>query len=371
MTNNEQAKPSVVLFYHSLLSDWNHGNAHFLRGIVSELRARGHTVTVYEPHDAWSLQNLLAEHGTNPIDEFKTAYPGLDSTRYDLNTLDLDLVLDQADLVIVHEWNDPDLVKRIGEHRHKTRTYRLLFHDTHHRSVSDAESMAAYDLSYYDGVLAFGNMIRDIYLSNDWTQQAWTWHEAADTRIFHPMDNFTPQGDLVWIGNWGDEERTAQLYEFLINPVKALGLNAQVHGVRYPQSAIASLGEANLNYGGWLPNYKVPATFAQYRVTVHVPRRYYSTILPGIPTIRVFEALACEIPLVCAPWEDTEGLFTPGKDFLMAKTGEEMRNHLYALLHDLEIAQALTHQGRRTILEKHTCAHRADELLIIYSQLNI
>ena len=32
---------NFVLFYHSLLSDWNHGNAHFLSGIVSELRARG------------------------------------------------------------------------------------------------------------------------------------------------------------------------------------------------------------------------------------------------------------------------------------------------------------------------------------------
>ena len=28
----------VVLFCHSLASDWNHGNAHFLRGLVAELR---------------------------------------------------------------------------------------------------------------------------------------------------------------------------------------------------------------------------------------------------------------------------------------------------------------------------------------------
>ena len=27
----------AVLFYHSLASDWNHGNAHFLRGVCSEL----------------------------------------------------------------------------------------------------------------------------------------------------------------------------------------------------------------------------------------------------------------------------------------------------------------------------------------------
>jgi spore maturation protein CgeB len=47
-----------VLFYHSILSDWNHGNAHFLRGIASELVERGHQVVVYEPADGWSLSNL-------------------------------------------------------------------------------------------------------------------------------------------------------------------------------------------------------------------------------------------------------------------------------------------------------------------------
>jgi len=35
----------VVMFYHSLVSDWNHGNAHFLRGVVTELLRREHEVT--------------------------------------------------------------------------------------------------------------------------------------------------------------------------------------------------------------------------------------------------------------------------------------------------------------------------------------
>lgn len=190
----------IVMFYHSLLSDWNHGNAHFLRGVVSELGSRNHEVHVYEPKDAWSLENLLTEHGEEPIKRFYAAYPSLESTRYDLKTLDLDEVLDDADLVIVHEWNAHELVQRVGKHRASVGGYRLLFHDTHHRSVSDRSSMAAYDLSNYDGVLAYGSVIRDIYLSQGWIPRAWTWHEAADTRVFHPIDatgyqeeNLTPQ----------------------------------------------------------------------------------------------------------------------------------------------------------------------------------
>ena len=62
-------------------------------------------------------------------------------------------------------------------------------------------------------------------------------------------------------------------------------------------------------------------------VTVHIPRQPYVQALPGIPTIRPFEALACGIPLICSPWQDVEGLFTPGTDFLIARHGREMTRH--------------------------------------------
>ena len=359
----------VILFCHSLVSDWNHGNAHFLRGVCSELRARGHDVQVYEPADAWSVANLVAEHGQPPLQGFARAYPALRSHRYRHDLLDLDAALAGADLVLVHEWNGHPLVKRIGLHRKAHRHYRLLFHDTHHRCVTDPASMAAYDLRHYDGVLAFGSVIRDLYLREGWANRAWTWHEAADTRVFKPLSSRERDGDLVWIGNWGDEERSAELREFLLEPVRELGLRARVHGVRYPEDALRSLASAGIEYDGWLPNYEVPAVFARYRATVHVPRRPYAAALPGIPTIRVFEALACGIPLVCAPWDDCESLFEPGADFLMAPNGNEMKRQLKTVLNDPDLANALAQQGRRTVLARHTCAHRVDELLGIYAEL--
>jgi spore maturation protein CgeB len=360
----------IVIFCHSLLSDWNHGNAHFLRGITTELLCRGHQVRVYEPSTAWSLQNLLADYGESAISGFHAAYPQLESIRYDRSTLDLNQALAGANLVLVHEWNDPEVVQQIGRHRAEAGSYRLLFHDTHHRAITAPETMAAYDLSDYDGVLAFGAVIRDLYLDQGWIAQAWTWHEAADTRIFHPIEQPSEsEGDLVWIGNWGDDERTAELYEFLINPIKALGLKARVYGVRYPQSAQQALRDAGIEYGGWLPNYRVPQVFSRFRVTVHVPRRPYAAALPGIPTIRPFEALACGIPLISAPWQDAEGLFTPGKDFLVAPTGEAMQHHLKALLANPSLGRKLATHGLQTIQSRHTCAHRVDELLQIYAQL--
>lgn len=361
---------NIALFYHSLVSDWNHGNAHFLRGIAWELQKRGHRLRIFEPAGGWSLGNLLHEYGEAPLEAFEELYPGLHSTFYDPATLDLDEALDLIDLVIVHEWNDPGFVSRIGTHRRTHGDYRLLFHDTHHRSATEPEKMAAYDLAGYDGVLVFGKAIADIYRSRKWAQRVWVWHEAADVRVFMPLPEVQKEGDLVWIGNWGDDERSAELQEFLLEPVKALGLKAHVYGVRYPPEAIGALSQAGIEYRGWLPNFQAAVTLARFRMTVHIPRRPYVKALPGVPTIRPFEALACGIPLVCAPWKDTERLFSPGKDYLLARDGAEMKRQLRRLLSDSRVADALSTHGRETILQRHTCGHRVDELLDIYHRID-
>ena len=358
----------IRLFYHSLLSDWNHGNAHFLRGVVSELKARMHDVVVFEPRGSWSLQNLLSEYGGAPLDKFRAAYPGQDSVRYDLATLNLEETLEDADLVIVHEWSDHELVRRIGDLKTR-KSFVLLFHDTHHRLVTDRSSMRAYDLRHYDGVLAYGDILRRLYLEEGITQHAWTWHEAADTRVFHPIEADGCDGDLVWVGNWGDNERTEELNEFLIEPVKRLGLKARIYGVRYPDSAKAALTDAGIEYAGWLPNFEAPMVFSRFKFTVHVPRRPYVNALRGIPTIRPFEALACGIPLVCSPWHDVEGLFQPGTDFLVAQNGADMTQQLESLMSSPELCRTLAENGLQRIRSRHTCAHRVEELEHIYREV--
>jgi spore maturation protein CgeB len=355
----------IVLFCHSLISDWNHGNAHFLRGIARELIRRGHLFSASEPEGGWSVTNLRREHGDGPEREFRDSFPDLRPTSYSLRTLDLDEALDGADLVLVHEWNEPELVRRLGRRRAEGGRFVLLFHDTHHRSVTAPQEMAAYELDGYDGVLAFGEVIREIYLRRGWARRVWTWHEAADSSVFYPREA-EREGELIWIGNWGDGERAAELDEFLIEPVRKLALRARIHGVRYPPQALHALAGAGIEYGGWLANHKAPAVYARYAFTVHVPRRPYASALPGIPTIRVFEALACGIPLVSAPWDDAENLFQPGTDFLVARDGAEMTRRLGALREDPDMAAAVALRGLESVLARHTCRHRADELLEIY-----
>lgn len=357
-----------VLFYHSLISDWNHGNAHFLRGVVSELLDRGHEVEVYEPNDNWSLANLIADQGTAAIRDFHAAFPELHSRSYDPATLDLDQALDAADVVIVHEWNEPGWIARVGEHA-ASLGCTVLFHDTHHRSVTDAQTLSSLDLRHYDGVLAFGQTVADRYAQGGWARQAWVWHEAADLRRFQPLLPTEDRGDVVWIGNWGDDERGAELHEFLIRPVARMNLRATVHGVRYPGEALDTLREARIEYAGWIANHRVPQVFANYRCTLHVPRRTYAEQLHGIPTIRMFEALACGIPLISAPWYDDEHLFRPGVDYLVATDGAQMERDLKAVLNEPDLANSLIRHGLETIHSRHSCAHRVAELFGILDSL--
>jgi spore maturation protein CgeB len=361
----------MALFYHSLVSDWNHGNAHFLRGVVAELLARGVEVDVYEPRDGWSLSMLRQEHGERPLARFAEAYAELRTNFYDPQTIDVEQVLEGVDLAIVHEWNGHDLVRRVGEYRERRRDFRVLFHDTHHRCVTDEAGVSAYALGPYDGTLAFGGVIRDRYLERGWTRRAWTWHEAADTRVFRPLPPSMPRRDLVWIGNWGDDERTAELHEFLLQPIADLSLSADIYGVRYPQEAVAAVEKAGARYRGWLANFDAPQVFADHRVTVHVPRRPYRESLVGIPTIRPFEALACGIPLVSMAWDDCEGLFRPGEDYLVVRNGREMTDRLREILSDESLARSLARSGLETIRAKHTCAHRVDELLGICREIGL
>ncbi|MFO1144811.1 MAG: SDR family NAD(P)-dependent oxidoreductase [Amaricoccus sp.] len=169
----------VVYFTHSLASCWNRGNAHFLRGILRELVARGHEVTTWEPADGWSLANLLADHGEAALAPFRAAYPQLRSEQFGLE-FDPAEACEGADLVIVHEWNEPALVAAVGRARRRGGRFLVLFHDTHHRAVSDPAAIDAFDLSAYDGVLAFGEALATVY-------RRWGWAIASSSGTRLPI----------------------------------------------------------------------------------------------------------------------------------------------------------------------------------------
>lgn len=375
-------------FAHSWFSDWNHGNAHFLRGLAAALQCGGHSIRLYEPipgpGGGWSLSHLLEEPGGEAaVLQARQALADLDIKLYSppertpspappalagipwVN--DWQVELRGAEFVLVHEWNPPELVHwLVGQRRRHG--FRLLLHDTHHRACSDPGVLDRLPLHALDAVVAFGESLRRSYERHGAATRTYTLHEAADTLHFRPLA-VAPDCDVVWIGNWGDEERSRELDEFLLAPVAATHARTRVYGVRYPPRAQAQLRQAGIGCGGYLPNLEAPHAYARAAATIHVPRAPYVTHLPGIPTIRMFEALACGIPLLSAPWSDSESLFTAGEDYWLGQNRREMTALLVQLLTHPEQRIQLSRHAVATIRARHTCAHRALHLEAICRDL--
>jgi spore maturation protein CgeB len=333
----------------------------------------GHSIQVFEPCEEWSIRNLRTEdRGEEALQQFFTTYTDLPITLYSSSSTNDPTywrqALKEADIVILHEWNPPALAHALLEARAEL-GFKLLFHDTHHRASSSPEQIRIFGTDRFDGVIAFGNVLRRIYQERFGMIRVWTLHEAADTTVFRPMQNAAKEQDVVWVGNWGDNERSNEIREFILEPAVALARHSfTIFGVRYPKKALDVLKEAGVCYKGYLPNLSAAAAYAASRLTLHVPRQEYTTTMTGIPTIRVFEALACGIPLISAPWADTENLFRQG-DLLFASNGEEMRQAIEYLLTSPREAKLQAQRGLETVLARHTCLHRAEELSAICEEI--
>ncbi len=362
----------IAYFSHSLRSDWNNGNAHFLRGLLDNLRLLGHEVACFEPEHEWSIENLRAEpQGEASLTQFAELYPDLDVELYPADQTNSPSywhqVLRNTEIVILHEWNPPALAHTLLAVRDQF-GFQLLFHDTHHRASSSPEAIAQFGTDRFNGVLSFGDSLTRIYRDRFGLAKVWTLHEAADTRLFRPLPGAEHQQDIVWIGNWGDNERSGEIRDYLLMPAsQSTPGTTTIYGVRYPENGLAALSQAGVRYGGYLPNLHAPKVYAASRLTVHIPRQQYNGAMKGIPTIRVFEALACGIPLLSAPWEDTEHLFREG-DFLFVHSTEQMTSAMQRLLEHPDEAAAQAARGLETVLAHHTCRHRAEQLTTILEE---
>ncbi len=301
------------------------GSSHFLRGVTTELRDREWDIAVSDSRQPPPFDQLLSG----------------------------------ADLVLVDDGVASDIRHEVGEHRIRNPRYRLLFRAARQWDSGD---LAGGDLAGYDGVLAASDAIRDSYLRAGWSRTSWTWHEAADTTLFHPLSRTRCAGDLVWIGDWAELQPVSGLFEFLLDPAADLKLKVSLYGAEYPEAVQAVLRERDVECAGPLATEHIPGVLAAFRAIVHIPPLTH-------PATRVIEALACGIPLVSAPWDDADHLFRPPHDYLVANTGEEMREQLRLVMEDARLCADLSLHGLQTILSRHTCAHRVDELISIFDQL--
>ena len=78
------------------------------------------------------------------------------------------------------------------------------------------------------------------------------------------------------------------------------------------------------------------------------------------PATRVFEACGAGACLITDAWEGLEQFLEPGREVLVASSGEEVAGHVARL--DAQTARRIGQAGYRRVLAQHTYAHRAAQL---------
>jgi spore maturation protein CgeB len=77
------------------------------------------------------------------------------------------------------------------------------------------------------------------------------------------------------------------------------------------------------------------------------------------PSVRLFEAAACGVPIVSDSWPGLEELLAPGREILIANGAADVVRHLQEI--GAEERARVAAAARARVLGAHTAAHRAAE----------
>ena len=78
------------------------------------------------------------------------------------------------------------------------------------------------------------------------------------------------------------------------------------------------------------------------------------------PSVRLFEAAACGVPIISDQWPGLEEFFVPGREIFVSRSAAETLALVKTLPEEARLAAA--ERARRRVASTHTAAHRAAEL---------
>ena len=98
------------------------------------------------------------------------------------------------------------------------------------------------------------------------------------------------------------------------------------------------------------------------RINLNITRRSHATV-PASSSCRPFELASAGAAIVSNPYEGIERWFEPGHELLVVNDADEALTVYRSLLDDPAQAEAMGARARERVLDEHTYAHRARQLL--------
>ena len=334
----------IVFVGLSITSSWGNGHATNYRSLTRALRERGHDVTFLERDVPWYASQRDA--------------PGAGELYESLDDLDrhADLVR-EADLVVLGSYVPEGVA--VGQWIFDTARGAIAFYDIDtpvtlaKLEAGDDEYLSAELVPRFDLYLSFTGGPTLEKLEHEWgARRARAFYCLVDERAYRPLD-VEKRWLLGYLGTYS-EDRQPAVERLLLAAARALpGEHFVVAGPQYPEEIA---WPANVERIEHLPPAEHPRFYAQQRFTLNVTRAAM-TEAGWSPSVRLFEAAACGVPVISDRWSGLDRFFVPGDEILIAETTEDVLRHLQH-----PEPAAIGRRSRARVLAEHTAAHRAEQL---------
>lgn len=341
----------IVVFGLSITSAWGNGHATTYRALLRALAERGHTVRFFERDMPW-----YAKHRDLPDPPYARTvlYSSLEELRQRLG----DEI--RADLVMIGSYV-PEAV-RLAEWILPRAAGLTAFYDIDtpvtvgHLERDDCEYLSPELVPRFDLYLSFaGGPILERLRTRFGARRPRSLYCSVDPRDYFPV-RAAKRYRLGYLGTYSPDRQPA-LERLLLEPARRLPrARFCVAGAQYPQDIDWPGNVLRVEH---LPPAAHREFYNSQHFTLNITRAHM--VANGYaPSVRLFEAAACEVPIVTDEWPGLEELFIPGREVLVARTSGDALRFLDGL--DAEEAGRIAQRARERVLRDHTATVRAMEL---------
>jgi spore maturation protein CgeB len=348
----------IVILGLSLTSSWGNGHATTFRGLVRELKKRGHKITFLERDVPWYAANRDMPHPPFCRTE-------LYRNREELEQRFADMIR-YADLVIVGSYVPEGVA--VGQFVVNTAEGITAFYDIDTPVTLAKMERADYEylhpslIPQYSIYLSFtgGPTLRQLEKQYG-APMARAFYCSFDPELYYPEEQ-PIKWDLGYLGTYSDD-RQPPLQHLMLNAASRLPEEKfVVAGPQYPQ---AIQWPANVERIEHLPPSEHRRFYNSQRFTMNITRA--DMIRAGYsPSVRLFEAAACGTPIISDYWEGIDSIFEIGSEILISRFPEDTLNYLTKISE--EERRAIGECGRKKAMALHTAEHRAIELETFYNE---
>jgi spore maturation protein CgeB len=341
----------IVFCGLSITSSWGNGHATNYRALVRELSSRGHEVLFLERDVPWyAAQRDLPEPPWGRTE----LYGSLE----ELERHAADVAA--ADLVVIGSYVPEGVA--VAESVLERAGGAVAFYDIDTPVTlgklrrGDTEYLSPELVGRFDLYLSFtGGPTLEVLEGEFGARRALAFYCLVDPEPYRPLQQ-APHWDLGYLGTYSDD-RQPVLERLLIEPARlAPELEFAVAGPQYPEEVEWPENVQRIEHVAPRDH---PGFYASQRFTLNVTRAEMRAA-GWSPSVRLFEAAACGVPVISDRWEGLDQIFAPGEEILVADSAEEVTRYLAETGEDKRLA--LGERARARVLAEHTAERRCEQL---------